>query len=283
MVKAKQIPHPRNKHPVLHLWFLRLGLSPFRFISIICICLTIVTLWFWLARAQGWSDLKHFTHQQFLGLSAKAGFVVTDVLIEGRQNTDIDLIRNLVNVRPGDPVFMLDPEAARLTLEKLSWIEAVSIARILPDTIKITIQERMPFALWQHKGELALIDKEGVVLTRQNLDAFNNHFLVIGENAHIHAYHLLDMLLKETEIAPRIIRARHVGGRRWDIWSDTDIQIKLPEKDIPLALAQLAQMQEQEKLLSKDIKVIDLRQPDRIMIRTRPGRLQEYQKGSKGI
>ena len=52
--------------------------------------------------------------------------------------------------------------------------------RRLPDTLVIDIVERTPAALWQNKGQLALIDAGGVVLDRVPIDRMPDLPLVIG-------------------------------------------------------------------------------------------------------
>ena len=43
------------------------------------------------------------------------------------------------------------------------------LERMLPDTVLLTVQERQPMALWQHKGAFALIDGDGEVILKTGL------------------------------------------------------------------------------------------------------------------
>jgi cell division protein FtsQ len=55
--------------------------------------------------------------------------------------------------------------------------------------------------------------------------------------------------------------------------------VRLPEADPAAAWAQLARIERQQGLLSRDVLVIDLRLPDRLVVRTDPdsGPLAEEQ------
>ena len=52
--------------------------------------------------------------------------------------------------------------------------------------------------------------------------------------------------------------------------------MKLPEDDVALALRRLSKAQEDDNLLDKELISIDLRDPMRMIIRTRPGAVHEY-------
>ena len=131
-------------------------------------------------------------------------------------------------------------------------------------------------ALWQYKNKLRVIDADGVTLT-DKLSA-NQKILpiVVGEYANEQAYNLLVMLEAEPDISSLVEAATWVGDRRWDLTLKNAMTVRLPEADIGLALSRLAQANTKDKILEKDLSVIDLRETDRITVRTRPGAVQEY-------
>ena len=65
---------------------------------------------------------------------------------------------------------LVDVGAIRERLLHYGWVKDARVLRRLPDTLVIDIVERTPAALWQNKGQLALIDAEGVVLDRVPVD-----------------------------------------------------------------------------------------------------------------
>jgi cell division protein FtsQ len=85
------------------------------------------------------------------------------------------------------------------------------------------------------------------------------------------------MLEAEPEIKNLVEAATWVGDRRWDLTLKNEIIVRLPENEIGLALSRLAKAQEKDKILDKDLNLVDLRETDRITVRTRPGAVQEYQ------
>lgn len=223
-----------------------------------------------------------WAQQKIYEMAGHAGFAVKDILVEGRYYSDADVLRALINIERGDPIFAFHPDDAKELIERVAWVREAHVERRLPDTIYIGLIEREPMALWQNKGKIRVIDSEGVTLTDRRLEPFKNLIILVGEDAPERAPEMLTLLAAEPAIHERVEAATWVGERRWDLKLKNGITVKLPEDDMGLALRKLAQAQEKDGLLEKDLTIIDLRQPGRITVRTRPGAVQEYQAGLKG-
>lgn len=223
--------------------------------------------------------MGEWANSKTLHLTAGAGFTVRNIMVEGRKNADVDTIRAIVNVEKGDPLFAFKPSQAKEMLEKISWVRNAQVERRLPDTIYIHIEERQPLALWQHDGALNVIDDEGVVLTDRHPENFRELPLVVGEGAPEHAANLLTMLDAEPDVARRMDAAIFVSNRRWDLKLRNGTLVKLPEDEIGFALTRLVKTHRQDDLMDKDLTAIDLREGDRITVRTKPGAVQEYKAG----
>lgn len=241
----------------------------------------IVWMGAWLHFSGSFSRAGYWVDEKILDITADMGFKVENILVEGREFTDAQALRAIINIDKGDPLFLFDPGAARKSIEELSWVKKARIERRLPDTIYIGIEERLPLALWQKDKQLHLIDADGQVVNTDGLKRFKDLIVVMGEGAPAQAKALLDNIAAEPVLQERTKVARWIDGRRWDLSFEKDITVKLPETDLGLALRRLALAQEEDGLLDKDITSVDLREPDRIVVRTRPGAVQEYKAGLK--
>ena len=74
----------------------------------------------------------------------------------------------------GDSLLGIDLQAARQRLEAIDWVASATVERRLPDTIHIAIVERRPFARWQIEGKTVLIDRQGVVLERDDPEQYRD-------------------------------------------------------------------------------------------------------------
>ena len=91
--------------------------------------------------------------------------------------------------------------------------------------------------------------------------------MVVGDGAPERTAGLLDILAREPTLASRVIAAVWVGERRWNLRLDNGIDIRLPELETQDAWRRLAQLERDHQLLSRDIKAIDLRQSDKLIVR----------------
>lgn len=248
------------------------------------VCL-LLTLWAgaWLTMSGTAQRMGDTLTREFYQASADRGFIVHDVLVEGRKNADPQILLGLLDVDRGDPIFAFHPDRARTALQQVSWIETVRIERRLPGLIYVSIVERQPFALWQNQGKLRLIDQKGIVITdvAQEMARFRDLPLVVGDGAQQAAYGLFTLLRAEPVLVDRVEAATYVGERRWDLKLKNNIAVRLPEEDVSLALRRLSEAHETDLLLDKDMDSIDLREQGRIVVRTRPGAVQDYKASFK--
>ncbi len=187
--------------------------------------------------------------------------------IEGRANTPEPLLRAALGVREGEPILGVSLEAARLRIEGLSWVEHVAVERRLPGTIAVALVERRPFAIWQSQGKFELIDRTGTVVANEDVSAFATLPLVVGAGAASRAAELLDALQDEPEIRARVVAGVRVGERRWNLQLKNGITVMLPEGNEPAALRRLNELQTADALLDRPVAAVDLRLPDRLVVR----------------
>lgn len=217
-----------------------------------------------LAWAMGWVQMVG----QTLGAKGEqvlvaTGFVVNDILVEGRKQADPKTILTAVGSMRGDSIFACDPEQTKDRLEKITWIQSAMVQRRLPNTIYIRLVERNPIAVWQQGGKRFLVDEHGAVIENFNADEFKHLLLISGGEAPRHAKDLLDSFRDFNEVRELVKSAVFISGRRWDLIMKNNIRIKLPERDIPLALKNLQRLVQDRQLEDGRLGTIDLRMPDR--------------------
>ncbi|MEM6903611.1 MAG: cell division protein FtsQ/DivIB, partial [Pseudomonadota bacterium] len=221
------------------------------------------------AIASGWVALtQNAVVHDLLDWSADLGFAIADVRVVGRDEVPKETILAILNVEQGDPILGFDPETARLQLERLSWVGAVTVRRQLPDLIQIRLVEREPTALWQRDGEISLIDADGHVLDTADVTDYRHLPLLAGHGAATKTRDLFALVAFAPEIAERMVAAAWVGDRRWDLTLDNEVVIQLPEIGASDALERLMRIQTEHQILDQDVLSIDLRYDDRLVVQT---------------
>ena len=201
------------------------------------------------------------------------GFAIDTIDVSGNTETsEIDVLQALWQTG-AQTLPSLDPEAARLTLEAMPWIEKASVAKTYPDRVAIRLAERKPFALWQKGRELFVIDRDGREIVPYSAARFSNLPFVVGVGAAQHAAEFLDQMEVVPELRARVKAYIRVGDRRWDLRLDNGKTLRLPEEGAVEAAAEVARMDRDIGLLSRDILVVDMRIEDRMVIRLTPDAL----------
>ena len=198
---------------------------------------------------------------------ADVGLTVREIYVEGRVETPKEAILDSLRLERGAPILAFDTVAARRRIEELPWIQKASVERRLPDEVHLKLVERTPLALWQQDGQFALIDAEGKVILRDHLDRFSRLIVVVGKDAPTHAADLISALGAHPDLARHVRAAVRVGGRRWDLYLDNQVKVRLPEGNPSAAWSRLARLEVEHHLLARDVATIDLRLPDRVIVR----------------
>lgn len=203
--------------------------------------------------------------------TAQLGLRIAQVQVIGRVKTPEPLLRAAIGAIPGAPILAYSVQAARARIESINWVHSATVERRLPDTIVVQLVERRPFAVWQHNGKFRLIDRDGQVVTDSDVADFASQLpLVVGAGAPDAAAALEDALAAQPSIAARVVAAVRVGERRWNLRLKNGTDVLLPEgADVP-ALARLAALQARHALLDRPLAAIDMRLPDRLVVRLQP-------------
>ncbi len=222
-------------------------------------------LWSWQA---GWTPrLLDDTRAAATDLSVRTGLEVREVLVQGRRETARAALLGALGTRRGAPILAFDPDAARTRVEALPWVRRATVQRLLPDTLVVLLEERSPLALWQRDGRFTVIDDTGEEIPGVPPQRFADLLVVVGPDAPPHAAGLLQVIGSQPSLMARVRAAVRVGGRRWNLRLDNGVDVQLPERAPTVAWARLADYEKEHGVLDRDVRAVDLRLPDRLVLR----------------
>ena len=199
-----------------------------------------------------------------------AGLTVREVKLTGRTWANQSDIVAALGLYADQTIFDIDLKGARARLEAMGWIESARVSLRLPSTLEVHIVEREPFALWQVRRRLVLIDRAGETILRKGLGRFTYLPVVVGEDAPDFAAELIDTLSGQPELLERVDAATRVGLRRWNLRFDNGVDVYLPEDGVAEAWRRLGALQDEQGILDREVAVIDLRLTDRLVVRMTP-------------
>ena len=209
----------------------------------------------------------------------KAGFTVSGYQIVGLNHMNRALIDNVVTdelhhaaAEAGSdkaPQALVNVAEIRKRLLGFGWIKDARVSHRLPDSLAIDIVERVPAALWQNQGQLALIDSEGVVLDHVPVDKMPDLPLLIGPAANGNEQQITRLMNAVPTLKPQLASATWVGGRRWDLNFQSGETVALPEGEdaARAALTKFARLDKDSGLLGRGIVRFDLRMGNKMIVR----------------
>ena len=202
-------------------------------------------------------------------ITVAAGFGVKRITVEGQQRvTDVELTHAL-GAGPGTLMLAFDTDAAKERLEQVPWVKHAQVMRLLPSSLQVVIEERVPFAVWQSRGQTYVIDAEGAVIAPAVREAYADLPLVVGEGAGKNAADLFATLKPFDSLTKQMVAAMRVGDRRWTLKLTSGIDIMLPDDGVTDALNTLIGLDRSRNLLTRSIAAVDLRLADRVSVRLR--------------
>ena len=208
----------------------------------------------------------HNAVEDLLSFTAERGLRVDDVLVEGRTRSSRGAILSKLDVEHGTPILEFSPTAARGRLEELPWVKSATVERRLPNIIYVQLHERRPLALWQTNAQMTVIDQSGDMMTGIDAADFSTLPVIVGPGAPARAHEVLALIESEPLFKDKITAAVLVSGRRWNLRLENGVDIKLPEENPQAAWSAFNRVA--PDLMSSDVIAVDLRIPDRLIIRT---------------
>ena len=114
---------------------------------------------------------------------ADAGFGIASVHLAGNGRTQPSEILAALGFEPGQPIFGADVQAARQRLLQLPWVADAEVRRQYPDSIAVSLVEKLPFALWQMPAGTFVVERSGRVIIKTNASAFPHLPVFMGDGA----------------------------------------------------------------------------------------------------
>jgi cell division protein FtsQ len=199
-------------------------------------------------------------------LGSALGMPIAAVALSGQKQLSRDDILASAGVTAHTSLLFFDVAAARVRLKSNPWIAEASVQTLYPDRLQIGVTERAPFALWQQDGRVFVISTDGTVLEPFTAQRFTNLPLVVGRGAQARAKDFLALLDRYPDLRKNLRACVLVAERRWNLRLKNGIDVRLPEEDVERAIEQFAALNRNDRLISRDITVVDMRLPDRIVV-----------------
>lgn len=174
----------------------------------------------------------------------------------------IHILEDLV----GQNILAVDIAELRERLERLPWIKEAAVARLLPSTLSVRVEEYQPIARWHDGARQVLVSEAGTVLHVGNAQRYSELPLLRGKGAPAEAASLMRLAASQRALRERMTGAVLIDGRRWDVNLGSTV-VRLPSDDPDRAWQRLAAQHRAKHLLDRAVAVVDLRHPQWLTVR----------------
>jgi cell division protein FtsQ len=264
-------PPPSRFAHFIHRLAARAGrLRVLRGIEIVFVALLLAATALYGAIRGGHADAVTDSIHNFAdALAQRAGFQSANVSIEGAGRLGRADVLRIAGITESSTLFLIDADATRARLLRNSWIAEATVAKLYPDRLEITVVEKKPFAVWQSQGNFFVIAKDGTVIDPLSRERVRDAGMpiVVGAGAEHQAQDFLAILDHFPAVRDEMVAAVWVAERRWNLRLKSGTDVRLPEEDADVALMRLVALDRDKRILSRDISVIDMRLPDRVVVR----------------
>lgn len=220
----------------------------------------------WLSHTGGIERAQNVVSGTYWNLLADAGFELKQVYLTGRDHADAGVVKAALGVHPGQPILSLDLEEIQARLAAIPEVKSARLVRKLPSELHVALVERQPVALWQRGRAHVLVDADGVVLSREKYPDVAGLPVIVGEDAPKHVEEFAALLKQVPSLSQEVVAAVRVGERRWNVQLKRGITVMLPEREPGAAWQRFARLVQQEALLNKAVRSVDMRIEDRVFI-----------------
>jgi cell division protein FtsQ len=195
-------------------------------------------------------------------------FMVNLMAVDGASEGLAQDIREAAPVDFPISSFDLDLEELREQIEGLDAVSSVGVRVRSGGILQIDITERTPAVVWRNAQGLELLDAGGhrVAGLTTRVDRTDLP-LIAGPGADRAVGEALMLLQASGPLMDRLRGVVRIGERRWNLVLDNDQTIMLPEVEPFPALAQVIALTQSKDLLTRDVRAIDMRNPNRPTLR----------------
>lgn len=203
-----------------------------------------------------------------LNTSMHSQFIIKQVVVIGDRHLGNRQLMKIIGVDKITSLYKFNAIEARSKLIILPWVSDVEIEKCYPNRLEIIIKERKAYALYNNKGDIEVIDDKGVFM-----GPFDKQFIaakkmpmVEGEVTALEALEFLNKLRKLNDLFASVNTCICFANNRWDLLLNNGVRIKLPSVAPIASLNNILKKGILQKLLSKNVKIIDLRNPIAISV-----------------
>lgn len=222
-------------------------------------------IWFWLCFVAAIVLATYFATRIIMtGLGYGAAARVHNISISADNgNKDLSALAAAAAVAPGTHTYSVDLDALNARIANVPGVRASAVRRLPNGNLSVRVKLYRAVAQWTDGENFFPLSADGTIVRRPADERSPGTVLFRGP--------LPDDISEITKVAHNLVGhldyLEWIEQRRWNIVTTGGITVMLPEQDPAAAISSLLVLNKNHNILSKDIKVIDMRDNARILVK----------------
>jgi len=184
---------------------------------------------------------------------------IKKIEIYGVKNSDKNKIQKKLEQFKGRSIVLIDRRGLKDAIKNFEFVKELKVKKIYPDTIKVTVTESFPIAVFtdEDRKTYILTDAGEVIRNNDEVEKIKTLPSVYGKDAEKNFY-IFYRRLKSIDFRMELIeRFNYFSINRWDIILKNDKMIKLPNENYENSIKKFLSIYDKENF--KNFKVFDFR------------------------
>ncbi len=191
-------------------------------------------------------------------------------ILSDSKDMDFEQIRMATGITNGTNIKFVDLRQMNNRIAKIPGIKNSSVRRLSNGDLVIKIENYKVAAQWSDGTNFYPLSVDGVKIDSPSPERNTNTIVFQNvSNDDLKNVNLKEIISTLSPIAKYVDHVNMIESRRWDIHTKNNITIYLPEENPAVAINKISRLNQTHKILSRDIKVIDMRDNSRILVKTR--------------
>ncbi len=222
---------------------------------------------FWLFFVLSLIMAIYFTTRIVIVLLGNGAFRVSKIMISSKNGgVDQSAITEVIGIKSNTKSFSVKLDDALIRITSIPDIEFAAVRRLADGNLQIKIKKRLAIATWMNNNSFYPLTANGSLINKPQNERPENALVFKGSLPPDISY-----IVETMKHSPRILSnsgyLEWIEGRRWNITTINNTIIMLPETNFDYAIKKLNDLENKNQILERKISVIDMRDPERVLIK----------------
>ncbi len=180
-----------------------------------------------------------------------------------KKDKDLSAIAVAASVAPGTRAYSVDLNQMNAKIAAVPGVKDSAVRRLSNGNLVVRVTLHTAVALWTDGEHYFPLSADGTIVNKPTDVRDDTHVVFRG----VVPNDIAEITKAAHNFVGRLDYLEWIEGRRWNLYTMNGIVVMLPERDPLGAIASLVTLNNNHKILDRDISVLDMRDEARILVK----------------